>query len=87
MIKNKNSNACGSHLDNKGEYVPVYPVALFIPDSLWVRPHGLQPSRLFCHGIFQYWSVLPCPPPGDLPDPRVEPVSAKFPAGRWVIYH
>ena len=24
-----------------------------------------------------YWSGLPCPPPGDLPDPRIEPV---FPA-------
>ena len=25
----------------------------------------------------EYWSGLPCPPPGDLPDPRIEPV---FPA-------
>ena len=28
----------------------------------------------------EYWSVLPRPPPGDLPDPRTEPVSVKFPA-------
>ena len=28
----------------------------------------------------QYWSGLPCPPPGDLPDPRIEPVSLKSPA-------
>ena len=27
----------------------------------------------------EYWSVLPCPPPVDLPDPRMEPVSVKFP--------
>ena len=23
----------------------------------------------------EYWSGLLCPPPGDLPDPRIEPVS------------
>ncbi|KAM7226034.1 hypothetical protein CapIbe_024011, partial [Capra ibex] len=22
-----------------------------------------------------YWSGLPCPPPGDLPDPRIKPAS------------
>ena len=40
-----------------------------------------------CHtplsmGFFrqQYWSGLPCPPPGDLPDPGIEPESPMFPA-------
>ena len=28
----------------------------------------------------EYWSGLPCPPPGDLPDPGIEPVSLLFPA-------
>ena len=28
----------------------------------------------------EYWSGLPCPPPGDLPDPGTEPVSLMFPA-------
>ena len=23
----------------------------------------------------EYWSGLPCPPPGDLPDPEIKPVS------------
>ena len=23
----------------------------------------------------EYWSGLPCPPPGDLPDPEIEPAS------------
>ena len=23
----------------------------------------------------EYWSGLPCPPPGDLPDPGIEPLS------------
>ena len=28
----------------------------------------------------EYWSGLPCPPPGDLPDPRIEPTSLVSPA-------
>ena len=28
----------------------------------------------------EYWSVLPFPPPGDLPDPGFEPVSLMSPA-------
>ena len=28
----------------------------------------------------EYWSEVPCPPPGDLPDPGIEPVSLTFPA-------
>ena len=43
-------------------------------DSL--RPHGQQPSRLFClWGLSrqEYWRGLPCPPAGVLPNPRIEP--------------
>ena len=29
---------------------------------------------------WEYWSGLPCPPPGDLPDPGMEPVSLSSPA-------
>ena len=28
----------------------------------------------------EYWSGLPCPPPGDLPDPGIEPVPPVSPA-------
>ena len=28
----------------------------------------------------EYWSGLPCPPSGDLPDPGIEPVSLRSPA-------
>ena len=28
----------------------------------------------------EYWSGLPCPPPGDLPNPRIEPTSLVSPA-------
>ena len=48
----------------------------FMSHSL--RPYGLQPTRLLCSwGFFRqkYWSGLPCPPPGDLPNPGIEPRS------------
>ena len=28
----------------------------------------------------EYWSGLPCPPPGDLPDPGIKPMSSAAPA-------
>ena len=38
------------------------------------QPHGLQPAGLLCPWGFsrqEYWSGLPCPPPGDLPNPGI----------------
>ena len=37
----------------------------------------------------EYWSGLPCPPPGDLPDPGIEPTSFMSPAlaGRFFTTH
>ena len=40
--------------------------------------HGLQPGMLLCPwGLYrqEYQSGLPCPLPGDLPDPGIEPGS------------
>ena len=44
--------------------------------------HGLQPARLLSVGFSkqEYWSELPYPRPGDLPNPRLEPTSVVFPA-------
>ena len=43
-------------------------------DSL--LPPGLQTARLLCPWGFsrqEYWSGLPCSPPGDYPNPEIEP--------------
>ena len=43
-----------------------------------LQPHGLQPARLFGPWGFsrqEYWSGLPCPPLGDLPNGGIEPTS------------
>ena len=41
-------------------------------------PHQAPLSMGFSRQV--YWSGLPCPPPGDLPDPGIEPMSLKSPA-------
>ena len=51
-------------------------LCLVVSDSF--RPHGLQPTRLFGPSGFsrqEYWSGLPCSPPGDLPNLQIEPRS------------
>ena len=36
----------------------------------------------------EYWSRMPCPPPGDLPDTGIKPTSPASPCiGRWILYH
>ena len=43
-----------------------------------LQPHGLQPTSLLCPWRFsrkEYWSGLPFPSPGNLPDPGIKPVS------------
>ena len=46
------------------------------------QPCRLQPTRLLCPGFSrrEHWSGLPRPPPGDLPDPGIEPMSLMTPA-------
>ena len=43
-----------------------------------LQPHELWPTRFLCPWEFsrqEYWSGLPCPPPGDLPNPGIKPTS------------
>ena len=54
------------------------PVWLFA--TLWTVAHQALLSPGFSKQ--KYWSGLPCPPPGDLPDPGIEPESTVSPALR-----
>ena len=46
-----------------------------------LQPHGLQPARLLCPWDSPSKNTgLPCPPPGDLPNPGIELVSLMSPA-------
>ena len=44
----------------------------------WIVPHQTPLSMEFSSQ--EYWSGLPFPAPGDLPDPGIEPMSLVFPA-------
>ena len=47
-----------------------------------LQPYGLIAPGSPVSGFSRqtYWSGLPCPTPGDLPDPGIEPASLKSPA-------
>ena len=64
--------------------VRVYSVASIVLGSLW--PHGLtHQAPLFLRVSRQeYWSGLPCSPPGDLPNPGFESAS---PDCRKILYY
>ena len=51
-------------------------VRLFM--TLWTVT--LQAPLLMGFSRQDYWSGLPCPPPGDLPKLGIEPTSPEFPA-------
>ena len=56
---------------------------LWLLASLWIVAHQAPLSVGFSR---QYWSGLPFPPPGDLPDPGVEPLSLESPALTGVFF-
>ena len=55
--------------------------------TLWTVAYQASLSMEFSRQ--KYWSGLPLPPPGDLPNPRIEPPSLGSPAniGRWILNH
>ena len=56
-----------------------------VSDSL--RPHGLQLTRLMEFPRQECWGGLPCPPPGNLPKPRIEPRSPALQADSLSLGH
>ena len=55
--------------------------------TLWIVAHQALPSM----GVSrqEYRSGLPCPPPGGLPDPGIEPASLSYISyiSKRIIYH
>ena len=54
-------------------------------ETLWTVAHQAPLPMGFSRQ--EYWSGLPCPPPGDLPDQGIKPVSHVSCIGRHVLYH
>ena len=59
-----------------GEYHGLRTLVGYIP---WTVAHQAPLSIGFSRQ--EYWSGLPCPSRGDLPDPGMEPVSSALPGG------
>ena len=64
------------------------PAAVHMACAMWhvadsLRPHGLYPAGSSVHGALQarIRSGLPCPPPGDLPDPGIKATSPALAGG------
>ena len=55
------------------------------PMDLWTAAHQAPLSVGFSRQ--EYWSALPCPSPGNLPEPGIEPVSLRLLHCRWILYH
>ena len=47
-------------------------------ETPWTVDHQTPLSMEFSRQ--EYWSELPCPPPGDLPEPEIKPMSLTSPA-------
>ena len=52
--------------------------------TLWTVAHQTPLSMGFSRQ--EYWSGLPCSPPGDLPNPGIEPESLMSPALAGVVF-
>ena len=58
-----------------------YPCA-YVQLTPWAAAHQGPQSMEFSRQ--EYWSGLPFPPPGDLPNPGIKPM---FPHCRWILSH
>ena len=62
-------------------FVDMVKIAMCLATQLcltFYNPMDCNPHQALCPWGFsrqEYWSGLPCPPPGDLPNPRIEPRS------------
>ena len=75
-------------------YCPLFPLLLCCAKSLQLcltlcDPMDCSPPSSSVHGFSrqEYWNRLPCPPPGDLPDPGIKPMPLKSPTWQHVLYH
>ena len=72
------------------KYCPIWDCMLnhfscvWVLTTLWTAAYQAQLSMGFSRQ--KYWSVLPCTPPGDLPDSRIKPKCLKSPASAGRLF-
>ena len=67
-------------------YVPSHFSGVWLFATLWTI-YSPQAPLSIGFSRQEYWSGLPYPPAGDLPDPGIKPESLVSCTGRWVHYH
>ena len=74
-------------VDHGGSMEPV--LSCFSRVRLFVTPWTVAHSASLSLGASrqEYWSGLPCPPPGNLPDPGIEPTAPALQAGSLPLSH
>ena len=53
----------------------------------WIIAHQALLSMRILQARVEYWSGLPCPPPGDIPNPRIKPRSPALQADSSQLNH
>ena len=66
-------------------HVQITSVVSWLFVTLWTVPCQAAPSIGFSWQ--EYWSGLPCPPPGDLPNPGLKPTSLVLAGGFFTTSH
>ena len=85
LVNGKTKNMIYIYIYTHTHTVPSHSIMSDSIISNSLQSHGLQPARLLWPWGFsrqEYWSGLPCPPPGDLPNPGIEPRSPPL----WILY-
>ena len=74
--------AIESHTVDSEVCVHVCVLSCFSSVQLFATPWAVAHQAPLCMGISrqEYWSGLPCPPPGNLNDPGLQPKSLMSPA-------
>ena len=69
---------CGTYIQWNGTVHVCMLSCVWLFETPWTIARQAPLSMGFSRQ--EYWSGLPCPPPGDLPDPGIEPMSVASPA-------
>ena len=61
-------------------------IVCYLLSRVWLSATPRQAPLSMKFSRQEYWSGLPFPPPGHLPDPGIEPTSPVFCIGGWILY-
>ena len=78
---------CKAHSCQSNRSPPPYPAHTCVSNSATIRTVAHQVPIPVGFPRQEYWSGLPFPPPGDLPDPGIKPMSLHWQADSLPLRH